>query len=96
MQALQKRYEESVAKGLQRRDRELAREMWKRDLSGRTNGTIDTWVCCCHESLGIEVTQWFRPQYGCFQWDMLMDYAVNFTYPWSKHDSPRPAVTLTT
>jgi carboxypeptidase D len=23
------------------------------------------------------------PWYGCFLWDMLTDYAVNFTFPWT-------------
>lgn len=27
-------------------EREMKREMWKRDLSGRTNGTIDSWYAC--------------------------------------------------
>ena len=35
----------------------------KRDLSQRSNGTIDSW-------------------YGCFIYDELIDYAVNFTFPW--------------
>ncbi|RXW22148.1 hypothetical protein EST38_g3708 [Candolleomyces aberdarensis] len=64
-QTLQKRYEESELKGLHRRDRDLRRELWKRDLSDRVNGTIDPW-------------------YGCFLWDMAMDYALNFTYPWNE------------
>ena len=44
LQTLQKRYEESEVKGLHRRDRDLRRELWKRDLSERVNGTIDPWV----------------------------------------------------
>ncbi|KAI0787985.1 alpha/beta-hydrolase [Fomes fomentarius] len=44
--------------------REEERQQWKRDLSGRANGTID-------------------PFYGCFLLDELIDYAVNFTFPWS-------------
>ncbi|KAI0682067.1 alpha/beta-hydrolase [Cerioporus squamosus] len=44
--------------------REEQRQQWKRDLSGRANGTID-------------------PFYGCFLLDELIDYAVNFTFPWS-------------
>ena len=43
--------------------REEERQQWKRDLSGRANGTID-------------------PLYGCFLLDELIDYAVNFTFPW--------------
>lgn len=27
-------------------EREMKREMWKRDLSGRANGTIDSWYAC--------------------------------------------------
>ncbi|KAF6761653.1 Alpha/Beta hydrolase protein [Ephemerocybe angulata] len=62
---LAKRYEESDIKTLKRRDRELGRDLWKRDLSLRTNGTLDPW-------------------YGCFLWDMVMDYALNYTYPWNE------------
>ncbi|KAI0773294.1 alpha/beta-hydrolase [Trametes elegans] len=36
----------------------------KRDLSLRTNGTIDSW-------------------YGCYLFDELIDYAINYTYPWN-------------
>lgn len=46
--------------------REENRREWKRDLSGRANGTID-------------------PNYGCFLLDELIDYAVNFTFPWCKY-----------
>ena len=45
--------------------REAERQQWKRDLTGRANGTID-------------------PSYGCFLLDELIDYAVNFTFPWCK------------
>jgi carboxypeptidase D len=41
------------------------RDAWKRDLSGRANGTID-------------------PYYGCDLYDEMIDYAVNFTIPWSE------------
>ncbi|KAH8116530.1 alpha/beta-hydrolase [Phellopilus nigrolimitatus] len=44
--------------------REVRRQEWKRDLSGRANGTIDPW-------------------YACELSDELMDYALNFSYPWS-------------
>ncbi|OJT14353.1 Pheromone-processing carboxypeptidase kex1 [Trametes pubescens] len=47
--------------------REESRREWKRDLTGRANGTID-------------------PNYGCFLLDELIDYAVNFTFPWSNGD----------
>lgn len=36
---------------------------WKRDLSGRANGTLDPW-------------------YACDLYDEMLDYAINFTYPW--------------
>lgn len=45
--------------------RSAKRSEWKRDLSGRANGTIDSW-------------------YGCDIFDEMIDYAVNFTFPWSK------------
>ncbi|OBZ72405.1 putative serine carboxypeptidase CPVL [Grifola frondosa] len=44
--------------------REEKRAQWKRDLSGRANGSID-------------------PFYGCFLFNELTDYAVNFSFPWS-------------
>ncbi|KAI0329310.1 alpha/beta-hydrolase [Cubamyces sp. BRFM 1775] len=47
--------------------REESRREWKRDLTGRANGTID-------------------PFYGCSLLDELIDYAVNFTFPWSNGD----------
>ncbi|KAK7691074.1 hypothetical protein QCA50_006177 [Cerrena zonata] len=40
------------------------RDAWKRDLSGRANGTID-------------------PFYGCFLFDEMVDYASNFSFPWT-------------
>jgi carboxypeptidase D len=40
------------------------RDAWKRDLSGRANGTIDPW-------------------YGCDLYDELIEYALNFSIPWS-------------
>ena len=39
------------------------REQWKRDISGRPNGTID-------------------PLYGCDLYGELIDYAVQFSFPW--------------
>ncbi|OSX59957.1 hypothetical protein POSPLADRAFT_1048408 [Postia placenta MAD-698-R-SB12] len=44
---------------------ESRREIMKRDLAGRANGTIDPW-------------------YGCFLYDAMIEYALNFTYPWSE------------
>ncbi|KAG9311851.1 hypothetical protein JVU11DRAFT_8103 [Chiua virens] len=41
-----------------------ARDMWKRDLADRANGTID-------------------PRYHCDLYDEMIDYAINFTFPWS-------------
>ncbi|KAF7795039.1 hypothetical protein EIP86_006183 [Pleurotus ostreatoroseus] len=43
------------------------RAEWKRDLSGRANGTIDPW-------------------YGCDLYDEVIDYALNFSFPWMGHD----------
>ena len=47
------------------KERERLRHDWKRDLTGRPNGTIDPW-------------------YGCDLFDEILDYALNFTFPWSK------------
>ena len=46
-------------------ERLVKREQWKRDLSGRANGTIDPW-------------------YECDIYDEMIDYALNFSLPWSK------------
>ncbi|KAI0718832.1 alpha/beta-hydrolase [Fomitopsis betulina] len=48
------------------------RELAKRDLVGRANGTIDPW-------------------YGCFIYDEMIDYALNYTYPWNVYGSIDPA-----
>ncbi|KAI9568045.1 alpha beta-hydrolase [Boletus coccyginus] len=45
-------------------ERHGARDMWKRDLAGRANGTIDPW-------------------YQCDLYSEMVDYAINFTFPWS-------------
>ncbi|KAF8892138.1 Alpha/Beta hydrolase protein [Infundibulicybe gibba] len=52
------------ARILSKRDRAESLSTWKRDLTGRVNGSIDPW-------------------YGCLQLDMFIDYAINFTFPWS-------------
>lgn len=48
---------------LERDEKLHAREVWKRDLAGRANGTIDPW-------------------YQCDLYDEMVDYAINFTFPW--------------
>lgn len=57
----------SLTKSRHFRKREDRRHEWiqsKRDLTGRANGTIDSW-------------------YGCDLYDEMLDYAINFTFPWS-------------
>lgn len=49
-------------------ERLAKREQWKRDLSGRANGTID-------------------PYYKCDIYDEMIDYALNFSLPWSECDT---------
>ena len=44
-------------------ERLRARDIWKRDLAGRANGTIDPW-------------------YLCDVYSEMIDYALNFTFPW--------------
>lgn len=48
---------------LKKRSEEWLKE--KRDLSGRANGTIDSW-------------------YGCLIYEEMIDYALNFSVPWSE------------
>lgn len=50
-------------------ERLARRDQWKRDLSGRANGTIDPW-------------------YKCDLYDEMIDYAVNFSLPWSRSPCP--------
>ena len=54
-------------RSLATRDRpnHVRKELAKRDLVGRANGTIDPW-------------------YGCFIYDEMIDYALNYTYPWGE------------
>ncbi|KAL0948433.1 hypothetical protein HGRIS_011011 [Hohenbuehelia grisea] len=47
--------------------REEKRLAWKRDLTGRANGTIDPW-------------------YGCDLYSEMLDYALNFSFPWTQGD----------
>ncbi|KIM53428.1 hypothetical protein SCLCIDRAFT_1222826 [Scleroderma citrinum Foug A] len=49
---------------LSKRERLRAQDVWKRNIAGRGNGTINPW-------------------YGCDVYDEMLDYAVNFTFPWS-------------
>ena len=42
------------------------RDAWKRDISGRPNGTLDPW-------------------YQCDLQDEMIDYALNFSLPWSQY-----------
>ncbi|CDO69772.1 hypothetical protein BN946_scf184766.g17 [Trametes cinnabarina] len=46
------------------RSSEAASQIAKRDLSFRTNGTIDSW-------------------YGCYLFDEMLEYALNYSYPWN-------------
>lgn len=48
---------------LEHGERLRAHDMWKRNLAGRANGTIDPW-------------------YQCDLYDEMLDYALNFTFPW--------------
>ncbi len=45
----------------------------------------DTWK----RDLGGRSNSSIDPWYGCFVWDEMVDYAVNFTYPWSRYLQPR-------
>ncbi|TFK54453.1 alpha/beta-hydrolase [Heliocybe sulcata] len=47
--------------------REERKMAWKRDLTGRVNGTID-------------------PYYGCDLLDFVIDYALNYSFPWEGGD----------
>ena len=52
-------HQRSLAENFERR------QFGKRSLTGRANGTVDSW-------------------YGCDVYDEIIDYAVNFTFPWSE------------
>jgi len=64
---LRKRGSESAL--LEHGERLRARDMWKRDLAGRANGTIDPW-------------------YQCDLYSEMIDYALNFTFPWCTYSFP--------
>lgn len=69
------------AKDLQKRDlvREEKRQQWKRDLSGRGNGTLDSWYAC------FLLTELYGKFIHFNQRCVLtlgLDYMINFTVPW--------------
>jgi hypothetical protein len=65
----EKRYGLDGMTQLRRRDvAEERRELGRRSLEGRANGTIDAW-------------------YGCELFDEMVDYAVNYTWPWCEFHS---------
>lgn len=74
---IEERHNSLKSLGLLKRDndREEARQQWKRDLSLRDNGTIDSW-------------------YGCSLLAEVVDYAVNYTWPWSANDGSAFDVSL--
>lgn len=61
--ATELRKRESEGALLEHGERLRARNVWKRDLAGRANGTIDPW-------------------YQCDLYTEMIDYALNFTFPW--------------
>jgi carboxypeptidase D len=73
----------SQDKSLSQRDSEVSRSLRKRNLSGRSNGSIDPWVS------DLKCLMRYHPddlpyKYGCFLLHEFVDYAVNFTFPWRK------------
>jgi hypothetical protein len=67
---------------LQRRRENLA--LRKKDFFKiRANGTIDPWVSEPDSNLIIAPAK--HQQYGCFLFDEFIDYAVNYTFPWSEY-----------
>ncbi|KAF5383799.1 hypothetical protein D9615_003548 [Tricholomella constricta] len=66
---------------LQGRERERSRLAWKRDfMTGRPRGTLDPWVGPLFRRSAIDLTE---DKYGCLLLDMFIDYAINYTCPWS-------------
>lgn len=58
-------------------ERLAKRDQWKRDLTGRANGTID-------------------PYYQCDLFQEMVDYALNYSLPWSKSLGSLTRVTMLT
>ena len=60
-----------------------SKQLGKRNLVGRANGTIDPWVdlVCFPRFNNTNICI----QYGCLLLNEFIDYAMNFTYPWSKY-----------
>ena len=68
--SLRKRDISQMSKREQERD--MKREMWKRDLTGRANGTIDSWYAC---NLQFELYDYMVN--FTFPWSMCLDIASN-------------------
>lgn len=66
---------DTALRGRKNHERLRARDVWKRGLAGRANGTIDPW-------------------YQCDLHTEMLDYALNFTFPWCT--CPSAPIPLTT
>ena len=79
---LQRRTEAIPATHSKRYFRE-SKQLGKRNLAGRANGTLDPWVDLVSfpkfDNTNICI------QYGCLLLNEFIDYAINFTYPWCKY-----------
>ena len=54
-----------------------AKNVWKRDLPKNNNA----WKRDLSGRANGTIDEW----YECYLYDEMMDYAINFTFPWSKH-----------
>ncbi|TFK46518.1 alpha/beta-hydrolase [Heliocybe sulcata] len=65
--AIADRYAASKSKKLSKRDREMRRELWKTEKRDLSGRANGT----------------LDPWYGCDLFTEMLEYAINFTYPWS-------------
>lgn len=82
LRKLEKFSKREHSKDLLKRDivREAKRQQWKRDLSLRANGTLDSWYACFLETelYGTMFYSLWSTQFT----HALLDYMVNYTVPW--------------
>lgn len=75
-----KRRHNLQSRSLVKRDKEIARSVWKREAL-QSNDTINPWASFYCAAKFFKFLKFLK--YGCFLFEMLVDYAINYTFPWS-------------
>jgi len=76
---------EAISTTPYKRDLGETKQLGKRNLAGRANGTIDPWVGVVRFSKYNNTKHLYCMQYGCVLIDEFIDYAINFTFPWCRY-----------